>query len=60
MKILLDDRCVRKVKTGKKKRTRLGLALEKSAKESLAHARGEKMLPVRRVALPDDVDVTRP
>ncbi|MDP8981347.1 MAG: helix-turn-helix domain-containing protein [Acidobacteriota bacterium] len=50
---------VRNVKTGVKKRTRLGLAPEASAKEILAHARGEKTLPVRRVVLPDDVDVTR-
>src|SRR5882672_7805288 len=48
-----------KMKTGTKKRTSLGLSLEKSAKEILAHARGEKILPVRRVVLPDDVDVIR-
>jgi putative transcriptional regulator len=48
---------VRTVKTGIKRRTRLGLALEENAKEILAHARGEKTLPVRRVVLPDDVDV---
>ncbi len=41
------------------KRTPLGLALEESAREILAHARGEKHLRVRRVVLPDEVDVTR-
>jgi hypothetical protein len=49
----------RKLKTRIKKRTRLSLALEESAKEILAHARGERKLPVRRVVLPDDVDVIR-
>jgi putative transcriptional regulator len=50
---------VLKLKTGITKRTRLGLALEGSAQEILAHVRGEKNLPVRRVVLPDDVDVIR-
>ena len=40
------------------KRTSLGLALEESAKEILAHVKGEKTLPTRRVVLPDEVDVT--
>ncbi len=40
------------------KRTTLGLALEQSAKEILAHVKGEKTLPTRRVVLPDEVDVT--
>jgi putative transcriptional regulator len=40
------------------KRTKLGLELEASAREILAHLRGEKTLPVRRVVLPDEVDVT--
>jgi len=50
---------VRKVKTGGKKRTKLGLALEESAKEILAHLKGEKILPTRRIVLPDEVDVMR-
>ncbi len=43
----------------RKKRTKLGLALEESAKEILAHVRGEKKLRTRRVVLPDEVDVMR-
>ena len=39
------------------KRTRLGLELEKSANEILAHIKGERILPTRRVVLPDEVDV---
>ena len=50
---------VRKVKTGGKKRTKLGLALEESAKEILAHVKGESTLPTRRIVLPDEVDVMR-
>jgi putative transcriptional regulator len=41
------------------KRTRFGLALEQSAKEILAHVKGETKLPVRRIVLPDQVDVKR-
>ena len=50
---------VHKLKTRVGKRTKLGLALEESAKEILAHVRGDKTLPVRRVVLPDEVDVKR-
>ena len=50
---------VRKLKTGDKRRTKLGLALEQSAKEILAHVRGDMRLPTRRIVLPDDVDVKR-
>lgn len=39
------------------KRTSLSLALEQSAREILAHVKGEKTLPTRRVVLPDEVDV---
>ena len=39
------------------KRTKLGLDLEQHAKDILAHVQGEKKLPVRRVVLPDEVDV---
>jgi putative transcriptional regulator len=48
-----------KLKNGVKKRTRFGLALEESAKEILAHVRGQKTLPTRRVVLPDELDVIR-
>jgi hypothetical protein len=44
------------MKTGGATRTRLGLALEKSAKEILAHVKGETKLPTRRVPLPDEVE----
>lgn len=47
-----------KQKAGIGKRTRLGLALEESAKEILAHVKGQRRLPTRRVVLPDEVDVT--
>lgn len=50
---------VHKLKAGAKKRTKFGLALEESAKEILAHVRGDKILPTRRVVLPDEVDVIR-
>jgi hypothetical protein len=50
---------VRNSNTGAKKRTRLGLALEQSAKEILAHVKGEARLPTRRIVLPDEVDVKR-
>jgi putative transcriptional regulator len=45
----------RKAKPGR--RTRFGLELENSAKEILAHVKGDKTLPVRRIVLPDEVDV---
>jgi putative transcriptional regulator len=48
---------VLKRKSGIKKRTRLGLALEQSAKEIPAHVKGGKTLPTRRVVLPGEVDV---
>ena len=48
---------VLKVKTGMKKRTKLGLALEESAKEILAHVKGERKLATRRIVLPDEVDL---
>ena len=40
-------------------RTKLGVELVESAKEILAHLRGEIVLPVRRMVLPDEVDVIR-
>src|SRR5438477_5316717 len=50
---------VRNVNFGTKKRTKLGLALEQSAKEILAHVKGDARLPTRRIVLPDEVDVKR-
>jgi putative transcriptional regulator len=47
------------VKSETKKRTKFGLELEKSAKEILAHLKGEIELPTRRIVLPDEVDVKR-
>jgi putative transcriptional regulator len=48
---------VRKSKTGAKRRTKFGLALEQSADEILAHVKGDAILPVRRIVLPAEVDV---
>src|SRR5712692_4346690 len=50
---------VRNLKTGNRRRTKFGLALEESAKEILAHVKGEARLPARRIVLPDEVDVKR-
>ena len=50
---------VRTAKTGTKGRTKLGMALEQSAKEILAHVKGDVKLPTRRIVLPDEVDVER-
>lgn len=41
------------------RRTKLGLALEQSAKEILAHMNGDAKRPTRRIVLPDEVDVKR-
>jgi putative transcriptional regulator len=46
-------------KAGSKRRTRLGLELEKSAKGIVAHLKGEIELPTRRIVLPGEVDVRR-
>jgi putative transcriptional regulator len=48
-----------KAMNGDKKRTRFGLALEQSAKQILAHVKGEVPLPTRRIVLPNEVDVRR-
>jgi len=48
-----------KAKARTTQRTRLGKALEQSAKQILAHAKGELNLPTRRIILPDEVDVKR-
>ena len=50
---------VRNLNTGAKRRTQLGLELERSAKEILAHVKGEVRLPTRRIVLPGEVDVKR-
>ena len=42
-----------------KGRTKFGLALEQSAKEILAHVKGERKLTTRRIVLPDEIDVKR-
>ncbi len=41
--------------TGSKGRTKLGIALEQSTKEILAHVKGDSILPTRRIVLPDEV-----
>ena len=38
---------------------KFGMALEQSAKEILAHVKGDVRLPTRRIVLPDEVDVKR-
>jgi len=50
---------VRILKTGTKRRSKLGMALEQSAREILAHVKGEVRLAARRIVLPDEVDVKR-
>src|SRR5204863_275619 len=50
---------VQKSNTERKKRTKLGLALEQSAKEILAHVKGDSKRPARRIVLPDEVNVKR-
>jgi putative transcriptional regulator len=48
---------VRNLNIVSKRRTKFGIALERSAGEILAHVKGEAKLPVRRIVLPDEVDV---
>ena len=48
---------VRNLDSVSKRRTKLGLALEQSAREILAHVKGDAKLPTRRVVLPDEIDV---
>ena len=50
---------VRNSTIGTKRRTKLGLVLEQSAKEIRAHVKGEARLPTKRILLPDKVDVKR-
>lgn len=51
---------VRKLKTGDKRRSKLGLALEQSAKEILAHVKGEARPPARRTGLPPSAKAPLP
>jgi len=50
---------VRTTDNGTKGRTKFGLEVEQSAKEILAHVKGEAKLPTRRIVLPNEVDVKR-
>lgn len=50
---------VRSLNTRAKRRTKLGMALERSAEEILAHIKGDARLPTRRIVLPDQIDVKR-
>ena len=50
---------VRNLNTGVGRRTKLGMELERSAEEILAHLNGDVRLPTRRIVLPDEVDVKR-
>ena len=50
---------VRILNNGIRRRTKLGMELEQSAKEILAHVKGDVRLPTRRILLPDEVDVKR-
>ena len=49
----------RKLDTATKGRTQFGMMLEQSAREILAHVKGDARLPTRRIVLPDEVDVRR-
>lgn len=48
---------VRKLNLVSKRRTKLGIELEQSAREILAHVKGDAKLPTRRVVLPNEIDV---
>ena len=50
---------ISKLKRAAKGRTKFGMELEQSAKEILAHIKGEANLPTRRIVLPGEVDVRR-
>lgn len=50
---------IRNGKARSKGRTELGLALERGAREILAHVKGGAILRTRRIVLPDEVDVKR-
>ena len=50
---------VHNLSSGAGRRTKFGMTLERSAKEILAHVKGDAKLPTRRIVLPDKVDVKR-
>ena len=50
---------MRNLDTGVGRPTKLGMELERSAQEILAHLKGDARLPTRRIVLPDEVDVKR-
>jgi len=50
---------MRKIKVAARGRTAFGRELEANAREILAHLKGQKHLPTRRVVLPGEVDVKR-
>jgi len=50
---------VRNLKSTVKRRTRFGIELETSAREILAHLKGDTTLPTRRIVLPGAVNVKR-
>jgi putative transcriptional regulator len=49
----------RNLNAGTKRRTKFGIALEQSAREILAHVKGDATLTTRRIVLPGEVDVKR-
>ena len=48
---------VRNLNLLSQRRTKLGIALEQSAREILAHVKGDAKLPTQHIVLPDEVDV---
>ena len=50
---------VRNLNTGTARRTKLGMALKRSAEGILAHVKGDAGMPARRIVLPDKVGVKR-
>src|SRR5687768_10442034 len=49
----------RETNSAKQERSKFGLELEASARDILTHLKNEKPLPIRRIVLPDEVDVKR-
>ena len=47
------------IEHGSQETNHAGMAMEESAKEILAHGKGEVKLATRRIVLPDEVDVRR-
>jgi putative transcriptional regulator len=48
---------VRNLNLVSKRRTKLGVALEQSAREILAHVKGDVKRPTRHIVLPAEIDV---